>query len=125
MKMSLKELLKEHRRLIILYPVYLGKSQILEEKYPFLKEIRENPKKYRFGYISNKCNIPKDTDEPLVEIMTELNDKHVEVIVKIYRKPPPTWETERVKFLGYEFANLVDCDINISYKSIHCLKEIH
>jgi len=125
---TLNELLKKWPRVVILYPVYLGISEELESRWNLVKEVRENPDKYPIDYVSKRTNPEilqqsRMYNEQIVELFTQLNGKHVEVVTKIYREFPQLWNRKRKEFAGDLLASLPDSPFEIKDDSIYQLRE--
>lgn len=120
---SLNDLLKTHCRIIVLYPIYVGISNELESRFPLVQDVRENPEKYPAPYVSPRklTGITGSNNEQIVELFTQLEGKHVEVMAKIYRKEPSAWFMEKRKFKGHLLASLPDCTFPIWDEDIHQL----
>lgn len=119
---TIDDLLKKWSRIIILYPIYNGISEKLEQKWPLIKDVRENPNKYSAQYVSQRGLCGNPSDEQIIELVTYLEGKHVEIMVKIYRKFPNNWEYEKKDFEGHLLASLFDCPFIID-ENVYKLSE--
>jgi len=108
---SLEELLREWPRIIILYPIYNTISKLLEEKFPLVKTVRENPNKYTENYISERRTQGYNKTAPdyqLVELFTNYKNAHVEVMTLLIREKPTNWCIDKKRYIGHIFAEMSD-----------------
>ena len=111
---TLNNLLLITNRIIIIYPLYNEICEELENFYPLVKKVRKYPELYNGTYISNNRISGESNlnDEHIIELFTEYNDRHVEVICKIYRKRPIFWEIEKQKYIGYTLSTVSKFDVD-------------
>lgn len=120
---SLESILSSCPRVIILYPLYVGVSKELETRWKLVGDVRKNPDKYNVPYVSKRklTGLRGINNEQIVELFTKLDERHVEVMVKIYRKEPELWSLEKSGFKGHLLASLPDCPFTIQDDSIYQL----
>ena len=123
---SLRELLDKNIRIIIIYPIYINISKELESKWSLVKDVRINPENYPASYISERgmVGLSDENDEPIVELLINVDGRHVEVMVKIYRSRPTSWDLDKIhSYRNHLIATLHDCPLDIDDDSIYELRE--
>lgn len=120
---TLNEIIHKWPRILILYPAYLQISPLIETTFPLVKHVRENALSYPYYYISSiekSCLIRDETYQTyqIIEVLTELDGKHVEIMTVLFRKAPQSWIILRKEFIGHILVELPDSPLPEKLNSV-------